>query len=176
MDHYKTGKRQLSAGDAVAAKASFEAGSMQGDIRCIYGLLAVAAVTHSNASVPLERLYETMPQIMQKADGGDSDCCFILGRCFETGSAVKQDMPSAIKYYTKAAELGDADAMFNLGCIYIRMGEVGRNIARDYYKSAAHLGCDDAKRALEHMRCDCSECDKKQLYTGKNPVTALRSE
>lgn len=164
MEHYKTGKRQLSAGDAVAAKASFEAGSMQGDIRCIYGLLAVAAVCHSDISAPLERLYEVMPQITQKANDGERDYCFILGRCFETGSAVKQDMPLAIKYYTTAAELGDADAMFNLGCIYIRMGEVGRNIARDYFKSAANLGCDDARRALEHMQCDCSECDKKQPH------------
>jgi TPR repeat protein len=41
-----------------------------------------------------------------------------LGVCYENGRGVEKNAETAVKWYTKAAELGDSDAMFNLGVCY----------------------------------------------------------
>ena len=62
-----------------------------------------------------------------------------------------QDEAKAFEWYKRAAELGDADAMFNLGLCF----EDGRGVAKDeakafkLYKRAAELGNDHANERLQ---------------------------
>lgn len=152
MDNYQHGKRLLDTGDIAAAEAFFQAGWTAGDLRCAYGLLAAAAMSGKSTRQPEQRLLGILGNIIENADAGDGDCCFILARCLETGSAMAQDIPRAMRYYTKAANLGNADAMFNLGCLYIAMGKGGRALAREYFGEAAAAGCIQAQAALDYMR------------------------
>jgi TPR repeat protein len=38
---------------------------------------------------------------------------------YDNGTGVLQDDKEAVKWYTKAAEQGDADAQFNLAVMYV---------------------------------------------------------
>jgi hypothetical protein len=64
------------------------------------------------------------------------------GRCYKNGDGVEKSAETAVKWYTKAAELGDSDAMFNLGVCY----ENGRGVEKSaetavkWYTKAAELG------------------------------------
>ena len=43
---------------------------------------------------------------------------FALGTLYDDGLGVKRNDAEAIKWYKKAAELGNVDAMTNLGIMY----------------------------------------------------------
>lgn len=151
MDYYKKGKALLDAFLLHNAREAFQQGLRWGDKRCAYGMLAAAAMEGTSMEEPLVLMETVIGEIRDKADQGDSDCCFILGRCYETGSAVQQDIPLAMKYYTKAAGYGNPDAMYNLGCIFISMGKGGRALAKDYFTEASNAGCKQAEAALAYM-------------------------
>lgn len=157
MDDYKKGKQLLDAGDFSAAQMHFQDGFSAGDARCAYGLLALAAMTDTETQPAEQKLSHFWAELLQKADSGDGDCCFIVARCLETGKAVSQDMALAMKYYTRSANFGNADAMFNLGCLYISVGSGGRKIAREYFTDAAAAGCVQAQAALQYMQQEDSE-------------------
>ncbi len=49
----------------------------------------------------------------------DSDAMFTIGYCYTVGGyGVEMDYEEAVIWYTKAAELGEADAMYNLALCY----------------------------------------------------------
>ena len=52
---------------------------------------------------------------------------YFLGTMYEEGEGVPQDYKEAVKWYTKGAEHGDADAQTNLGVMYGR----GRGVLQD---------------------------------------------
>lgn len=73
-----------------------------------------------------------------------------LGGAYENGTGVMPDIPKAIEYYTKAAEMGNGRAMCGLGNIYYE----GRNVgaveipvdfgkAFDWYIKAEETGYED---------------------------------
>ena len=64
------------------------------------------------------------------------------------------NMSKAIEWYTKAAQLGDDDAMYNLGEIYEKGNGVSRNIgkAKEWYKKAAALENVLAEERLSFMK------------------------
>jgi hypothetical protein len=67
---------------------------------------------------------------------------FNLANDYYFGEGVKQDYATAIKYYEKAAELGNSTAMYNLGIIYANGQGVKQDYATTikYYEKAAELG------------------------------------
>lgn len=49
----------------------------------------------------------------------DSDAMFTIGYCYTVGGyGIELDYEEAVKWYTKAAELGEPDAMYNLALCY----------------------------------------------------------
>ena len=52
---------------------------------------------------------------------------YFLGTMYEEGEGVLQDYKEAVKWYTKGAEHGDADAQTNLGVMYVQ----GRGVLQD---------------------------------------------
>lgn len=150
MDCFHQGKQQLDREEIDQAECSFKNGFHEGDIRCAYGLLAVNALRGTDCSPSLFRMKAVWPDLLEMAEAGDGDANFIIGRCYETGSAVEANVRLAMKYYTRSANKNNLDAMYNLGCIYTMLGESGRIIARDYFESAAKQGHYHAQLALGH--------------------------
>lgn len=150
MNYYHQGKALLDAGSIKEAAGLFAQGLADNDPHCAYGLLAAAAMQGEDCSAAIIQLHKVWSQLQALANDGESDACFILGRCYETGSCIEPDIHEALRCYTRAAAKGNLDAMFNLGCIYIQFGGSSELIARDYFQSAAEQGHHHAQLALSH--------------------------
>jgi len=83
-------------------------------------------------------------------DVGDGEDEFNAGANLD----AKGDYIEAMRWYRKAADKGDADAMFNIGVLY----DNGEGVKQDYieamrwYRKAADKGDADAKAALKRLR------------------------
>lgn len=67
---------------------------------------------------------------------------------YEQGQGTPQDNQEALKWYTKAAEQGDADAQDSLG----RMFEEGRGVARDSIRAHTWYSLAAASSAKPDLR------------------------
>lgn len=140
----------MDENDLTAASTYFTAGIEEDDPRCAYGLVALSAKEGKMLDDAIKQLQAHLPQIEAMAENRDADACFILGRCYETGSAVPRSIPAAISWYIRAASLGSADAMFNLGCIYMNLDPNAEALALEQFHKAAERGCMEAAQALAH--------------------------
>ena len=74
----------------------------------------------------------------------------LLGEAYRNGRGVPEDYKEAAKWFTKAAEQGDADAQYNLGIMY----DNGRGVPKDdkeavkWYRKSAEQGYADAQYNL----------------------------
>ena len=106
----------------------------------------------------LEKMLKAFPgafsslvaDIRQKAEGGEAQAQYRLGRCYDTGFAVAEDKDAAVRWYRKAAEQGVALAQCNLGVCYAN----GYGVAQDkaaavrWYRTAAEQGLAEAQYNL----------------------------
>ena len=90
------------------------------------------------------------------AEGGDKVAQGYLGWMYDKGEGVPEDKKEAVKWYTKAAEQGDADAQHNLGNMYYH-GKVDEDGYRNYreafkwYTKAAEQGVAEDQFFLGEM-------------------------
>lgn len=100
-------------------------------------------------------------RILARANSGDLDAMYQMGRCFYFGEGRQENNRLALKFFLKPAEAGNADAMFYVGCIY-ETGEKEsksefRGIPQDpaeaarWFARAADLGHKRAAEALERL-------------------------
>jgi TPR repeat protein len=81
-------------------------------------------------------------QLVQRAEGGDAEAQFELGRSCEDGKGVEQDDIRAIEWFRKSADQGNPRAQNGLGVMYA----LGRGVQRDkeeavrWYKKSAKQG------------------------------------
>ena len=77
-----------------------------------------------------------------KALTGNSNAMNILGGMYELGKGVVRDDRKAVKWYRKAAELGDAKAQWRLGFMYaFGKGVIKNNVySHMWYNIAASQG------------------------------------
>ena len=68
---------------------------------------------------------------LSKSWGPPLDAQFALGVLYGDGDGVPQDYPEAVKWWRKAAEQGDVDAMRNLGIYYFK----GKGVPQDHVQS-----------------------------------------
>jgi TPR repeat protein len=74
---------------------------------------------------------EGTQNVMERAKANDPNALFYMGSiCDDEG-----DYEGAVKYYTKAAKLGNMDAHYNLSLFY----EKGRGVEQDPKKEVYHL-------------------------------------
>ena len=84
--------------------------------------------------------------LVKKAESGDAEAQFQLGRDYEDGIDVPQDAEASVKWYRKSAEQGNANAQNSLGIMYSR----GQGVPRDkgealrWYRRAAQQGLPEA--------------------------------
>ena len=104
-----------------------------------------------------------------KADPNDSVPCMKLGVMYHKGLGVRQNGELALKYFQKAANLGNADGLFSVGMLYFTGDGVRRNYKRafDYFTRAAAANHADACGYLSYM---CSEA----LGVNENNDEAVR--
>ena len=81
-------------------------------------------------------------ELRVRADQGNADVQFNLGRMYQNGQGVAKDEVEAVKWYRKAADQGDANAQYNLGNMY----RTGQGVAKDeveavkWFRKAADQG------------------------------------
>lgn len=85
---------------------------------------------------------------LKKANEHDSAYQWLVGRCYEEGAGVKENMTTAAQWYRKSAEQGYAPAQYNLAVCYVSGSGVKADDAEalKWYHKAADAGYG---RALE---------------------------
>ena len=81
-------------------------------------------------------------KLEDKANAGDADAQWHLGKTYYLGLNDNQDYEKAILWFTKSAEQGNVNAIYNLGlCFYYGQG-VNQDYAAavEYFKKAANNG------------------------------------
>ena len=94
-------------------------------------------------------------QKLHRLAPSDSECCLDLARHYALGAGVRQDDEIALRYFQKAANLGDVQGTFMVGLHYYEGLGTRRNFKRavDYFKRALEMG---DTRALYHLGICCS--------------------
>ena len=72
--------------------------------------------------------------LLARAETGDTACCLMLGRKYETGDSddITVNVRTAAKWYLKAAELEDAEGQM----LYAKMLLLGKGVAQDSEEAA----------------------------------------
>ena len=94
-------------------------------------------------------------QKLHRLNPADSECCIDLARHYALGAGVRQDDEIALRYFQKAANLGDSYGTFMVGLHYYEGLGTRRNFKRavDYFTRALEMG---DTRALYHLGVCCS--------------------
>ncbi len=127
-------------------------------------IISVFALTLFSAGLILQealRMYqnntlknhpEAIQSLVDAANSNNSDAAFLLATSYKDGKIGAVALKKAYKWYLKAAELGDGDAMLMLGWLHYK-GELfgGSNIkkAKQWFSKAADKGIDEAIEMLE---------------------------
>ena len=87
------------------------------------------------------------------ANAGDAEAISDLGFVYFHGKDIKRNEKLGIELYKKAAKLGVARAHFNLGLAHLDFNTTAADQkAKSYFKAAAQLGHEKAKRKLRRLR------------------------
>ena len=81
-----------------------------------------------------------------------ADAAFVLATSYKDGKIGAVNLKEAYHWYTKAAKMGDADAMLMLGWIYYSgklFGSSDIEKAKQWFSKAANQGIDEAIEMLE---------------------------
>ncbi|MBO5683552.1 MAG: sel1 repeat family protein [Akkermansia sp.] len=94
-------------------------------------------------------------QKLHRLAPSDSECCLELAQAYALGAGVRQDDEIALRYFQKAANLGDSYGTFMVGLHYYEGLGTRRNFKRavDYFNRALEMG---DTRALYHLGICCS--------------------
>jgi len=98
---------------------------------------------------------EALAALRDEAQKGNTDAAFLLATSYRGGRAGRVDFTRALKWYEKAASLGDADAMLMLGWLYYKGGPShapDEALAKRWFRKAAERGVDEAVEMLEILR------------------------
>lgn len=80
------------------------------------------------------------------AEGGQASAAFAVAECYRTGNGVVSSRYDELEWMTKAAQLGNVNAMYNCGVINEEYYDY--NAAGQWFYMAAQQGSTDAERAL----------------------------
>ncbi|MEC9343213.1 MAG: caspase family protein [Pseudomonadota bacterium] len=167
-------RRQAWARVAPDQLRQIEALAGEGDTRALKGLAYMRLNPEEKDHDPAEgaKLLE------QAADRGDPEAMFELGRLFEKGIGVAQDVPRALELFGKAADLGFADAINDLGFLHFQGGEGvlrDQRKALDHFARAAELRHPEAMFNYAALIDDGLVADKGPLDAARFLYEALRS-
>ncbi len=135
--------------DETEARTLFARAAQGGNARGAANLAALSA--DGGASDPAE----ARAMLGKAVETNSAEAQFQLGLMMANGVGGPQDDVAARGLFEKAAAQGHAGALDWMGNFAEtgRGGAADKNAAKSYYEKAAALGNDDAKAALERLKC-----------------------
>ena len=95
---------------------------------------------------------EFLRRYLLSAANGNQDAQLSLGYMYETGERVEQDPIEAERWYTKAAQQDNIQAILNLANLLITSSDPDRQLsAINWYEKAGELGNADAQEILGYQ-------------------------
>ena len=115
-----------------------------------------------------------------RAESGSSEDMYRLGLYHHLGDKdCKKNIPVAMKWYQKAADVGHGKACFQLGCIY-RDGTKGIDVdlekAMKYFEQAAELGYIQGFQELADAQLEEGMIEQFMLNTRKAMMCGVDTE
>ncbi len=153
---YGTGKGL--ARDETQARKLFERAAESGNPRGVSNLAALGGAGAADSSDPVRAR-----ELLGKAAESNAEAQFQLGLMLSNGDGGEKDDVAARALFEKAAAQNHAGALERMGAFAQegRGGPKDASAAKAYYERAAALGDEDAKKALERLRCPYAIKDKR---------------
>ena len=144
--------------DEAEARKYFERAAAAGNPRGATNLMTLSG-SASNASDPAE----ARAMLAKAADANSAEAQFQLGLMMAQGAGGPQDDVGARAMFEKAAAQNHPGALEWMGSFAAngRGGPKDKEAAKGYYERAAALGDEDAKAALERLKCPMVLTTKK---------------
>jgi TPR repeat protein len=144
--------------DEAQARALFERAAKAGNPRGVTNLAALGGTAGARADPA-----QTRALLARAAETNSAEAQYHLGAMLADGVGGPKDDAGARALFEKAAVQNHPGALERLGA-FARDGRGGpqdANAAKAYFERAAALGSEDAKTALERMRCSWVIRDKR---------------
>jgi len=145
------------AKDVVQARKLFERAAEAGNPRGVSNLAALGGGAGTSADPARAR------ELLSKAAETNAEAQYQLGMMLAEGNGGSRDDVAARALFEKAAAQNHPGALERMGAFTQegRGGPKDSDAARTYYQRAAALGDEDAKKALERLRCPYAIKDKR---------------
>ena len=109
------------------------------------------------------------PELVKRAEAGDSFAQWSLSRCYYKGIGVAQDYKEAVKWCTKSAEQGNARGQRSLATCYY----FGNGVAQDY-KEAVKWYTKSAEQGYAKAQSNLGVCYEKGTGVDKDEKEAVK--
>jgi uncharacterized protein len=141
--------------DDAQARKLFERAAEAGNPRGVSNLAALGGGTSANPARSRE--------LLGRAAETNAEAQYQLGIALSEGTGGEKDDVAARAMFEKAAAQNHAAALERMGAFTAegRGGPKDSSAAKAYYERAAALGDEDAKKALEKLRCPYVIRDKR---------------
>jgi TPR repeat protein len=145
------------AQDQAQARKLLERAAQAGNPRGVSNLAALGGGAGSSADPARAR------ELLSKAADTNAEAQYQLGMMLAEGTGGTKDDVAARALFEKAAAQNHPGALERMGAFAQegRGGSKDSDAAKAYYQRAAALGDEDAKRALERLRCPYAIKDKR---------------
>lgn len=146
------------AKDEAQARKLFEKAAQSGNPRGVSNLAALGGAGGAAPADPAQAR-----ALLGKAAETNAEAQYQLGLMLSQGTGVAQDDVAARALFEKAAAQNHPGALERMGAFAEggRGGAKDKDAAKAYYERAAALGDEDAKKALERLRCPYAIKDKR---------------
>jgi TPR repeat protein len=145
------------ARDEAQARKLFERAAEAGNPRGVSNLAALGGGAGASSDPARAR------ELLSKAAETNAQAQYQLGMMLAEGNGGSRDDVAARALFEKAAAQNHPGALERMGAFAQegRGGPKDSDAAKDYYQRAAALGDEDAKKALERLRCPYAIKDKR---------------
>lgn len=146
------------AKDEAQARRLFEKAAQAGNPRGVSNLAALGSAGGGTPADPAQTR-----TLLGKAAETNAEAQYQLGLMLATGNGGEKDDVAARALFEKAAAQNHPGALERMGAFAQegRGGPKDKDAAKAYYERAAALGDEDARKALERLRCPYAIKDKQ---------------
>lgn len=146
------------AKDEAQARKLFEKAAQAGNPRGVSNLAALGGAGGAAPADPVQAR-----ALLGKAAETNAEAQYQLGLMLSNGNGGEKDDVAARALFEKAAAQNHPGALERMGAFAQegRGGAKDKDAAKAYYERAAALGDEDAKKALERLRCPYAIKDKQ---------------
>jgi TPR repeat protein len=146
------------AKDEAQARKLFEKAAQAGNPRGVSNLAALGSAGGGAPADPAQAR-----ALLGKAAETNAEAQYQLGLMLSNGNGGEKDDVAARALFEKAAAQNHPGALERMGAFAQegRGGAKDKDAAKAYYERAAALGDEDAKKALERLRCPYAIKDKQ---------------